>query len=300
MRGQVAALQEYREPREPGAIDRRSERLRNTAVAVFRSQPIIPPAPRLVQISHRHVGGLARLWASILAGGIALASLRPAAFGTDPDNHDSVQQLRLEKFFLPEFPPFVRQLGISRGVVTVAIGRTVEGQVDDILVLHSTDARLTEAAKNAVAEWRFARPSNVPLNGRQIIPIVRFLFNTRGVSMVSPPTGRTGDLHREMAGNAPVILPALIEVDDGPKPIVQPMPQIKGAAANAPQGGSATVKFFIDETGRVRVPIVLECTSPDLGQAAVLAVGQWRFEPPRIGGRPTIAIETQTFSFGAP
>jgi len=264
------------------------------------SQQLNPRPPRQVQINQRWFGGLVRRWPGILAGGMALAVFCPRAFAADPDNQNSLQQLRLEKFVLPDFPPFVRQLGISRGVVTVAIGRTAEGQVDDILVLDSTDARLTEAARNAVAEWRFARPSNVPLQGRPIIPIVRFLFNTLGVSMVSPPTGRTSAINREVPGNAPVILPALIEIDGGPKPLHQPMPQIKGGAANLPRGGSATVKFFVDETGRVRVPIVLDCTSPDLGQAAALAVAQWRYEPPRIGGKPTIAIETQTFSFGTP
>ena len=60
------------------------------------------------------------------------------------------------------------------------------------------------------------------------------------------------------------------------------------------------MKFFVDETGRVRVPIVVDCSVPELGRAALAAVEQWRFEPPRIAGHKTIVLETQTFSFGPP
>ncbi|MCX6956437.1 MAG: energy transducer TonB [Verrucomicrobia bacterium] len=57
------------------------------------------------------------------------------------------------------------------------------------------------------------------------------------------------------------------------------------------------VKFFVDESGKVRVPVILECTAPDLGQAAIVAVEQWRFDPPRISGRPTIVRETLKLDF---
>ncbi len=235
---------------------------------------------------------------AILLCGFVLCFFPPLAFAADPDNQDAQKQLRLEKFVLPDFPPFARLSGVTRGLVTVAIGRNAEGQVTDILVLDSTNALLSEATTNAIAQWKFARPSNQPIEGQPVVPIVRFIFNTGGVSIISAATGRATAKIQDPAVNAPVVLPALSEIDDGPKPLFQPMPQIRGAAASTARGGTATVKFFVDDTGRARVPIVLECSSPELGEAAVLAVEQWRDEPPFVAGHPTIAIEAQTFTFG--
>jgi TonB family protein len=76
------------------------------------------------------------------------------------------------------------------------------------------------------------------------------------------------------------------------------MPRFTGALAERVAGATVTVKFFVDETGRVRVPIIVDSAMPELGAAARAAVEQWRFEPPRTGGRATIALEIQTLSFG--
>jgi len=70
--------------------------------------------------------------------------------------------------------------------------------------------------------------------------------------------------------------------------------------AHVDAGGTVTVKFFVDETGKVRVPIVIACTTPDLGRAAISAVEQWTYEPPRAANQPTIVLETETFSFKKP
>jgi outer membrane biosynthesis protein TonB len=104
-------------------------------------------------------------------------------------NNESLQQLRLEKYVLPEFPEFVRQTGASSGIVTVAIGRNPEGYVDDVLVLDSTHPKLSYAVTTAVQAWRFARPANPAPPGKEIVPIVRFLFATSGVSVVSAVSG---------------------------------------------------------------------------------------------------------------
>ena len=99
---------------------------------------------------------------------------------------------------------------------------------------------------------------------------------------------------------SPVILPSFADLDTPPKPLAHPMPRFSGALAERIAGGTVTIKFFVDETGRVRVPIILDCSVPELGRAVLAAVEQWRFEPPRAAGHETIALETETFSFGPP
>ena len=231
----------------------------------------------------------------------ALLALAPVLATEVPrSNEDSIQTLRLEKFVMPEFPSFVQMTGGKRGIVTVAIGRTSEGHVDDVLVLDSTHARLSHAVTSAVFQWRFARPANQALPGGEIVPIVRFLFASTGVSVVSALTGGLADRTNaaERREDAPVILPGLDDLDPPPKILKQPMPTLKGALRDRVTSGQVRVKFFIDEEGRVRVPVVLEAASPELGEAALAAVALWRYEPPKIAGRPTIALETQMFQFG--
>ena len=213
------------------------------------------------------------------------------------NNDTSVQKLRLDKFVMPEFPEFVRLSGINKGVVTVAIGRDGEGRVTDVLVLSSTEAQLSQSVTTAVRQWKFALPAN-PAPGREIVPIVRFFFTAKGISIVSALTGSLAAKDQGMEENSPVILPSFADLDTPPKPIAHPMPRFAGALADRANGGTVTVRFFVDETGKARVPIVVDCSAPELGLAVLSAVEQWTFEPPRAAGQPTIVLETETVTFG--
>jgi TonB family protein len=222
-----------------------------------------------------------------LAGGLIAA---------EPTLDEALRQLRLSKFVMPEFPELVRLSGDTHGVVVVAIGRDAEGRVTDVLVLNSSNAGLSQAVVTAVGEWRFARPANRAGPDRPIIPIVRFLFKAGGVTFISAPSHGAG--HKtDIANNPPMVFPMVADLDTSSEPLVQPLPNITGALLDRLAPGTATVKFFVDETGRVRVPIVLESTTPEYADAAIACIEQWRYEPPRIAGQPTIAIETATFHF---
>jgi TonB family protein len=97
-----------------------------------------------------------------------------------------------------------------------------------------------------------------------------------------------------------VTLPSFADLDTVPNPLNAPKPKFTGAMAARFEGGSAIVKYFVDENGKVHVPIVLECSTPELGLAALAAIEQWTYEPPRVSGRPTVAIATGTVTFGRP
>ena len=238
-----------------------------------------------------------RILLALCVGLLALA--KPLA-AEEPNNDKSLQKLRLEKFVMPEFPSYVQLTGNNRGVVTVAIGRNTEGHVTDVLVLDSTHPRLTQSVIEAVSQWKFVFPANPPPVGHEIVPIIRFLFTAKGISIVSALTGSLASKDRDVNENAPVILPSFAELDSVPKPITHPMPRFTGSLADRAAGTTVSVKFFVDQTGKVRVPIIVDCDVPELGRAALAAVEQWTFDPPRTGGHETIALEIETFSFGPP
>ena len=234
----------------------------------------------------------------LLTLGAAFAVLASALATEAPNNEDSLHKLRVEKFVMPEFPDFVRSSGNNRGMVTAAIGRDAEGYVTDVLVLSSSNAQLSRSVVDAVRKWKFARPGNLAPMGQQIFPIAKFLFSAKGIAVVSALTGSLASKDRDVDENSPVILPSFADLDTVPKALNHPMPRFTGTLAARVAGGTATVKFFVDEDGKVRVPVVTECTAPELGLAALAAVEQWTFEPPRANGHSTIALETGLFTFG--
>lgn len=218
----------------------------------------------------------------------------------DTNNDEAIQKLRLAKFVMPVAPDYVASTGQTEGVVTAAIGRNAEGQVTDVLVLSSTNAPLSRSVVDAVRQWRFALPGNLASGGKEIFPIVRFRFSAKGVAIVSALTGSLAAKNQSVDQDVSVYLPSFADLDAVPNPINHPMPRLTGTAAERAVGGTATVKYFVDQEGKVRVPVVTECSSPELGLAALAAVEQWTFDPPRAGGQPTIALETGQFTFAPP
>jgi TonB family protein len=214
-----------------------------------------------------------------------------------PNNAESIQTLRVKNFVMPVFPDYVQLTGNSKGIVTVAIGRDAEGYVTDVLVLTSTHAQLSRSVVDAVKKWKFALPANLAPAGKEIYPVVRFVFSAQGIAVVSALTGSLDSKERADVDDSPVLLPSFANLDSVPQPINHPLPTFTGSAAARAVGSTATVRYFVDEEGKVRVPVVTECSSPEVGQAALSAVEQWTYEPPRAAGHATIALETGVFTF---
>jgi TonB family protein len=228
----------------------------------------------------------------VLLAAVVLAAAMPLA---SRGSEGKFEELRLETYVAPEFPASTRLEGQHQGIVTVAIGRDADGRVNDLLILDSTHARLTEAVHAAVSQWRFARPANQPSALGPVVPLVRFLFKAGGIAMVTPAAARA--TAPRSPDTAPVVLPTIADLDGDMTPVHQVFPRWRSRAGERPTAASVTVKYFIDEAGHVRVPVVLEASSPDLGEAALHAIAEWQYPPPRLAGRPAVAIDIQTFQF---
>jgi TonB family protein len=60
------------------------------------------------------------------------------------------------------------------------------------------------------------------------------------------------------------------------------------ASASRATEGNADLTFVIDETGAVRVPTVVAASDHAIGLAALTAIKQWKFTPPRRRGEPVL------------
>src|SRR5690606_31779797 len=74
--------------------------------------------------------------------------------------------------------------------------------------------------------------------------------------------------------------------DTPPRLVQGAAPVYPPAAVLAEIEGSASVLFDLDADGRVVNAVVEEATHPAMGESALAALAQWRFEPARLQGRP--------------
>ena len=210
-------------------------------------------------------------------------------------NEESIKLLKITQFVLPVYPDSIKQEGYTTGVVTAVISHDSTGRVTDVLVLNSAHVRFAEAVKVAVVGWRFV-PDAVA--GTTHAPLVRFYFTASGAVMIQATTAHQMMTNSKLSEQ--MEFPTFGALDTPPKALEQPMPVFPAALRGRVDRGSATVAFYVDETGRARAAFVTEASSPEFAEAALAAVGQWRYETPRQNGRPVVAMENWSFQFGGP
>lgn len=215
---------------------------------------------------------------------------------------ETINELKLTKYVEPPFPDGLRFEGVAKGSVTLAVSRNRAGKPIDILIIGATHPKLADAAVRAVREWRFAPAESD--SATDLAPkLVRIGFKLEGVVLIFP----FGKNHEEetlantsaLSLRSPLTVPQLQTLRQVPKALVQPMPAYPAALARKGLEGTATVGFYVDQEGRVRMPVVIEATTPEFAQAALAAVAQWRYEPPRKDGRSIVARDHWEFKFQA-
>ncbi len=215
------------------------------------------------------------------------------------EDESMMSELGLTKYVEPEFPAMARYDGYATGVVTLAVSQDARGIPKDILVLASSHPLMGEAAVNAVREWRFLPSDNLagpPARtiriGFKLMGVVVFPY---GKNHIDEPSSSVSPARL----SEQVRVPRVHTLAPNPRPLVQTMPEYPSALVARKVEGTAVVKFFIDEEGRVRLPELIEATTPEFAEAALAAVARWRYEPPQQGGRRIVAAENWTFKFAA-
>ncbi len=214
-------------------------------------------------------------------------------------NEEIIRELKLTKYVEPVFPDMARLEGLGEGYVALALGRTPAGEPTDILVLSATSSRLAASAVEAAREWRFQPTDD---RAELVTRTVRIGFRLSGV-VIYPFGKRHIEEIRDVVSEArlrePVRVPRVQSLAQAPKPLAQPMPVYPASLQSKAVEGSAAVRFYVDEAGRVRLPEIIEATAPEFADAALAAVALWRYEPPQHGGRYIVASDNWAFQFKA-
>ncbi len=196
------------------------------------------------------------------------------------------------------FPQQLLEKGIKRGAVRMRVSILSTGELSDALVIASSDPAFSTEALRVVRLWRFepARAGGRPIG---VVGDIGFQFELGHMLALDLRGAERLDVTGENAPRGTWAV-ELSQLDRVPATTHVVQPIYMQAWIDRGLRGSATIEFYIDETGRTRVPSILASTDDLLGAAAASAIAEWTFEPPVRTGRPVLARAEQTFNFEPP
>jgi TonB family protein len=193
----------------------------------------------------------------------------------------------------PLFPPGLAREGFTSGEVKFVIEVDSTGKLEDMLVTEYTQRPFADEATKAVKQWTYS-PAWAGTEPVGWVRELKIYFSTNGM-MVSFDDAGFAPSHMKMAEHRDEIIEyhvcSLRDLDRIPTPIHVVAP----AAPLRPDAGEVKVEFYIDEQGRVRIPVARETSDAAFANAAVDAVSQWQFEPPTSKGKPVLVHAVQIF-----
>jgi TonB family protein len=188
---------------------------------------------------------------------------------------DKIQPPKLITKVNPVYPEEARKAGLQ-GVVILSARTDIHGKVKDVMVLRSVPA-LNQAAIDAVKQWQY-EPLIVDGQPKEAVFTTTVVFKLNGAKKEgAEPAAGTKDQVQ-------------------PKLLTKVNPVYPEAARKAGIQGVVLVEAKIDEKGDV-VAVKVVKSIPELDQAAIDAVKQWKYEPVLIEGKPVGVVFTVTIKF---
>lgn len=225
------------------------------------------------------------------SGAVALA-MEPASA---PANY---VPCRIHQNREPNYPIRLLHQGVLSGEATAVIEVDTTGHIADRLVTSYTRREFADQMMYAIDHWTFEAGQ---IDGKPMISVfaITFEYSFSGVAVYEKhlePNEPDAWLQTKFAyyAHGPETL------DRKPTPISLAAPVFPQSWLDDGHTGSVTIRFFIDETGKARLPMIVNQADGVLGSAAATAVRQWRFEPPTHRGKPVLAIAEQVFVFARP
>jgi TonB family protein len=233
-------------------------------------------------------------WLLSVGGLVILTSIATAAV-KDP----SVEKLlkKISKIEEPRFPPSVLLQGITSGNAEAIVGIDPTGHVVDCMAVAYTKLEFADEAVAAIKRTNFG-----PLhNGGQPTSLrcrIRVNFDTRGALVTLNSLEHLEQVLDAAAGGHRISkLGTIRELDEMPTVIHAVSPRYPAELVPGKISGRVVIDFFIDETGKVRLPAVTHTDYEGFVDAAAGALLGWQFAPPTRQGKPVIVRVRQEFIF---
>ncbi|MCZ6674088.1 MAG: energy transducer TonB, partial [Verrucomicrobia bacterium] len=209
---------------------------------------------------------------------------------------ENFESLKVLEMVLPSYPMKMTFEGIYEGSARVIINVDETGELVDVYQESYTHPEFGRLADKYIRLWTF-QPAK--LNGEPITAIKPVDFNfddKRGVYSVGIQAAMGSNMNFGRSANSKRVY-SPEELDENLEPIEMVQPPFPEEFRNTDIEGTATVLFYIDETGKTRMPHVTEYSHMDFGTSALLAVENWKFKPPLVRGKPVSIMVSQKFNF---
>ena len=190
--------------------------------------------------------------------------------------------MEFTRYRAPEFPPHLRATGVATGYSVIAVTVDGAGRVTDAVGLEASDQVFIDAVLEVMPDWVFAPVQDPPTEPRREVLQYRFRMSG-GVSVLTHREGAEAAF-ADSADDFPRI--RTVRWSDMDPPPVRLLPETEAPRARV--AGMTEVNFVIDQTGRVRVPAIVEASDWDAALIALDAVAEWRFTPPEEDGEPVL------------
>jgi TonB family protein len=200
--------------------------------------------------------------------------------------------IRILRFVQPVFPLRLSRQGVTNGEAKIAFELDPSGRLVDILPVSYTHALFAEATVDAMRSWLFeaAKSEGKPAG---VVGELTMRFETNGVLVVARLTNLS-----DYAGGKLVYQPCEpARLDATPRLVQRVEPYYPKQFYVEGATGTVLLDFYIDERGRVRMPMVKGATESFLAATTVEAVRQWRFDSPMSQGKPVLVHVNQEFTF---
>lgn len=200
-----------------------------------------------------------------------------------------------EAIALPEiaFPMPLLHRGVTSGEVRLMLKIGPDGSLQDTLVTAYTHKAFAEAALAVLPRGTFRAQQINGVSVTTLVPLV-VRFEVNGLLVVQRHASDDTEFQPGKFAYEPC---DPVRLDRPLQAIATPSPGYPKDLRQQGIQGEVIVEYFIDETGRVRMPEVTQSANDLLAGLSLAAVEQWQFAPPSSGGRPVLVRVRQSFVF---
>lgn len=215
------------------------------------------------------------------------AAEQPTSLALAPDHREIVTLPEIE------FPLHLLHRGYTYGEVRLLVKVSPEARLIDALVTNYTHKTFADVTLAALPRSTF---HPLLIDGKPVITVTELsvLFQSDGPIVVEHFTGQGASMWPDTYAYEPCDPSRL---DQPLQPLVTKAPLYPKDLCEQGVAGSVVLEYYIDETGRVRMPMVCEAQNDILASLTLLAVEQWRFSPPSSRNQPVLVRVRQKFDF---
>jgi TonB family protein len=184
--------------------------------------------------------------------------------------------------------------GVSNGSVRVVLLVNEQGKLVDWLFVSYTRKDFADEVERVMKKWTF-EPELAEGEPIATVADLTFNFEVNGILLVQRfgVDRPVNDILREQEYQAC----SLKNIDRIPTPVSIVNPTYPKEWAEQGITGKVVVDFYIDESGKVRLPATISNSNAMLAGIAVAAVGKWQFTSPTRKGLPVLVHAQQIFDF---